>query len=185
MLLSTEVFIVYEGLVAIDFFGKVVLGSFARSSCFIVFKASLNIILFSFDIQFVLRLNLVLLLFLFLDTVHDTGLPVIEIDLSRVQVGLVLLFLVEDTLVDIPLFGSLLYSDALFVVSHILAESLGLKSDFMLGLVLVEFSLTGRIFKTHLHFFLCQEVVRSDRLDFGILSLVEAELRLNIREELC
>jgi cystathionine beta-lyase/cystathionine gamma-synthase len=118
--------------------------------------------LFSFDIQLVLRLNLVLLLFLFLDTVHDTGLPVIKIDLLSVQVGLVLLLMVENTLVNVSLFSSLLYGDALFVVSHILAESLGLKSDFMLGLVLVEFSLAGRIFKAHLHFFLCQEIVRGD-----------------------
>ena len=54
-----------------------------------------------------------------------------------------LLLLIENILVDVSLLSSLLYGDTLFVVSHILAESLGLKSDSMLGLVLVKFSLTG------------------------------------------
>jgi hypothetical protein len=108
----------------------------------------------SLQIEVMKWLDLVLLFFHLLDLVHDACLPVIVVYRLWVQVGLMALLLIEDTLVGVSLLSPLLHSDALLVVLHIFAKSLRFTLNCLLSRVLVNSSLTSGIFKADLQSFL-------------------------------
>jgi hypothetical protein len=136
----------------------------------------------SLQIEVMKWLDLVLLFFHLLDLVHDACLPVIVVYRLWVQVGLMALLLIEDTLVGVSLLSPLLHSDALLVVLHIFAKSLRFTINCLLSRVLVNTSLTSGIIKADLQSFLRKVVFWSDGLDFSFLSLAKTELWLNIWE---